>query len=536
MKGRLPLLGLLASALVFLASLFLPWREIQAPPFFGRDLGVLTLFEGGRVDGWIGVAADVAVLLAVALVLAVLVALRRPRLAAELPLGSLGVALAYFAAAVAVEVNTLSRFVGGGFTAGHPPVPHTSWSYGFYLGLASGAVAGLCGLAVRANDLLRPPRVADAVAGVLGIALLVSFLLPWIGLGEPGSRSYPGIETGPAVIAALLLILAAGRLRDEARRRWRLPVAIAAAILTGAAASTVPYFGVHLYGTWVGIGCAVLLTALEAARTWPLRLPAVPRGLAALRTGSAALLLVALFLPWETLRGQPGANGWSLVTGAAVGGLCLLLLATPAIPALERYVLDAVVAVVLMVSALGTAFRENRFIFHLGYGAFVGFAAAGVLLVSALVRLRPAHVAPARARPRTVPLAASVLGVAAFVLPWWFVLPEGWTFQASALYGWMSVAGLLLALYLVRLWARLLREPVMTGPRLTLAPLALLTLASLELIRFRAGEVVWGAVILVGLCLLLALCGWIEEGGGGLEGLRVPEEIWRVDRLPETES
>jgi hypothetical protein len=42
-------------------------------------------------------------------------------------------------------------------------------------------------------------------------------------------------------------------------------------------------------------------------------------------------------------------------------------------------------------------------------------------------------------------------------------------------------------------------------------------------------------VILVGLCLVLALCGWIEEHNG-LDGVRVPEEIWRIDRLPEPES
>jgi hypothetical protein len=65
-------------------------------------------------------------------------------------------------------------------------------------------------------------------------------------------------------------------------------------------------------------------------------------------------------------------------------------------------------------------------------------------------------------------------------------------------------------------------------------PLILLTLAALELIRFRNGPVIWGAVILVGLCILLALWGWIEEHSG-LEGFRVPES-WRVDRLPEPEG
>lgn len=134
-----------------------------------------------------------------------------------------------------------------------------------------------------------------------------------------------------------------------------------------------------------------------------------------------------------------------------------------------------------------------------------------------------------------VHLAASILCIAAVVVSLWFVLPETWTFQATALYGTLAVAGVLLGLYLVRPWALRVGGPPRTDHRLTLVPLILLALASLELIRFRNGVVVWGAVILVGLCLLLALCGWIEEEGDGLERLRVPE-IWRVDRLPGTES
>jgi hypothetical protein len=34
---------------------------------------------------------------------------------------------------------------------------------------------------------------------------------------------------------------------------------------------------------------------------------------------------------------------------------------------------------------------------------------------------------------------------------------------------------------------------------------------------------------------LCALFGWIEKDSG-LENVRVPEEIWRVDRLRETEG
>lgn len=542
MRGRPSLYVLLASSLTFLASLFLPWRETRVSDLGGGTLGLLNLFavSGREIDGWIPGAGDVAVLLVVALVFATIAALRRPRLAARLPLGGLGVALAYFAAAVALGIHAQTAILSHAL-AGRRYTFDTSWSYGFYLGLASAAVAGLCGLSWSGRELLRRRGAADAVAVALGIVVLVSFLLPWIGFSRPNSSfSYPGIESPAAMIAALGLILGAGRLLGDASRRWRLPFALATAILAGAAASSLPPFGTHRYGTWIGVGCALLLVGVETLRAWPVRLPALPRGLAAVRTGAAALLIVSLFLPWEVLDAhtvnEQANDGWYLVVGTAAGSLCLLLLATPALRVLESYVLDVVVAVVVLVSALATAFRQESFAFGIGYGAFVGIAAAGILLVTTLVRLRAGRLDPARARASAVPLAMSVLCAVAIVLPLWFVLPRDWTSEASPLdYGsWLAVAGLLLALYLVRLWALRINAPVSTGLRLTLVPLAIFTLASLELIRFR-GEVVWGAVILVGLCLLLALLGWIEEHGG-LEGLRVPEEIWRVDRLPEPES
>ena len=140
------------------------------------------------------------------------------------------------------------------------------------------------------------------------------------------------------------------------------------------------------------------------------------------------------------------------MTGTAAGSLSLLLLATPALPALESWVLDAVVAVVIFVSVAGTAFREDLFAYQIGYGAILGFAAAGVLLVTAVIPLRIGHVDRSRALARALPLAASVLCIAAVVLPLWFVLPEQWTFQASALHGSFTVSGVLLSLYLVRLW------------------------------------------------------------------------------------
>jgi hypothetical protein len=538
MRGRVLLYVVLASSLTFLVSLFLPWRESPAAP---SGNGVLSLFNqfasGSRsVDGWVTGAGDVAVLLVVALILAAVVALRRPQLAPGLPIGSLGVALGYFAAAAAVAVHSVSD---GLLVSGL----HMNWAYGAYVGLASGAVAALGGVGWSLSKLRRPQTALDLVALVLGMTLLISFLLPWLGFEGPNPRSphgvaslsYPGITSAAAAIAALGLLLGAPRLNGEPGRPLRLLLAIATAILTGAAATVVYYVGVHRYGTWIGVGCAVLLVTVEVARAWPLRLAAVPHGLTALRVGALVLLLVALFLPWEQIRNGPSTNGWSSVLGAAAGSLCLLLLAAPALPVFEDYVLEAVVAIVFLVSALAAAFRENQLDLRVDYGAFVGIAAAGILLVLALLRLRPGRVEPRRTRARAVPIAASVLCVAAVVLPWWFVLPQNWSFQDAALSGWLPVPGLLLGLYLVRLWILQLRGSVRSGSRLVLVPLVLLTLAALELIRYRDAGVVWSAVILVGLCLVLMLYGWIEERNG-LEGFRVPEEIWRVDRLPGAEG
>jgi hypothetical protein len=537
MRSRIPLFVLLASSLTFLASLFLPWRETTLPSSNLGVQGLLNQFAGNghEYDGWIMAVGDVAVLLVVAIVLLTVAALRRPHLATRLPIGRLAVALGYFAVAVAVTVHTLSDLFLGGFT-GHPPKVHASWAYGAYLGLASAGITLLSGLAYRRSDLLRPRETSDVVACVLGVALLIAFLLPWFAFGGTEGYSVPGIESPAAPIAALGLILVAGWLLGERGARWRLPFAIATAILTGATASALAVSGSYRYGTWIGIACAVVLAALEAVRAWPVRLPALPRGLTAVRVG-AATLLVALFLPWEELGdASVGLIGWYAVSGAAAGALCLLVLASPALPALEGYVLDMAIAIALLVSALATAYRADGPFFRMDYGAIVGFVGAGILLVTALVSLRPGRVERSRALVRAVPLALSVLCVASIMVPWWFVLPLDWTSRALALDSWLGVAGLLLALYLVRLWAIEMRGRARTDNRLTLVPLVLLTLPALELIRLRNSPVViWGAIILVGLCLLLAVFGWVEEDRN-LETVRVPEEFWRVDRLPEPES
>ncbi len=539
-ERRFALFTLLVSTLTFLTSLFLPWRQMHVAGGNG-SFGLPGVFSDDGFDGWIGGVGDVAVLLAVASVFACLGALVRPRLAERLPLGGLGVGLGYLAAAVAVQVHAYTVLIEVGIrtnprsSARSASHVHSVWAYGFYLGVVCGAVAGLCGLFLRRRELLvrRPP--ADVVFRAVGVGLLVSFLLPWARQEPVPGVTFPWVGDSPAAISALGLLLGAGWLLSSRGKGLRLATAVAVAVLTGAAASSIPVFAARAYGAWIGIGFAVALVAIEAARVRSVRLPRLPRGWIAVRATAALLLLIAFFLPWEHLSAAPEhfagrANGWSIFPGGVAGALALLvLLAAILLPELEAHAVTGVVAVALLVSIMGTFVAvggESR-IFALDYGSYVGFAATAALVLSVLGALRPVPVDPNRALVRARPLAASLACLAAVVLPLWEVLPRDWT-QADAVTGELSAVALLLALYLIRAWILSTgRRPL--GRTLTVLPLGLLVLPTLELILLRSEPIRWGGVILIVLSVVLAVLGWIEERRG-LESLGLPE-LFRVDRI-----
>ena len=92
MGRRLSLYVLLASALTFLASLFLTWVH---PAY--------------AADGW-GTYGEVAALVALALAAGAGASLPRPQLERRLPLASAGVALLYLALFNAAQLNGLGVF------------------------------------------------------------------------------------------------------------------------------------------------------------------------------------------------------------------------------------------------------------------------------------------------------------------------------------------------------------------------------------------------------------------------------------------
>ena len=523
MRSRLPLLVLLAGPLAFLASLYLPWRTpVQAP---------------GYLVGWTAPTGYAAGLLAVALAVAATVAILRPSRAMLLPFGGLGASLAYFAAAGAVELTAFAFPVGvypgpSGWTGfGHV---QWAWSSGVYLGCAAGGLAALAGLALRRKELFAQRTAADVAAAAFGLGLLASFLLPW----ERVDGITPiGLDSPAATLAAAALFVGAGWFR-RAESRPRLAFLLAIALLTGAAATGVTVGGATAYGTWVGVGCAVALVGLEGARARAhLRLPAaLPRPSA--QSFGAFLLLVALWLPWQQFGVGPHAfstNGWQSIYGASCGVLAMALLAVPLLPWVTHPAVEIALAIAGLVATFGVtvAAEANHFV-HMGYGSYVGFAAAALLLLGVLAPLEPPAVDRRRAVVRGVPVAASLACIGAILVPaWQGVLPILWTGEARAVRSWFAVAALLLALHLLRLWVERIGPPPAPSGNLVVVPLLILPLPVLELFVDRA-LVAWGGVILAVLCLLLAALGWIERRGG-LEGLGVPE-VLRVDRLPETES
>jgi hypothetical protein len=155
---------------------------------------------------------------------------------------------------------------------------------------------------------------------------------------------------------------------------------------------------------------------------------------------------------------------------------------------------------------------------ELGYGAIIGFVAAALVVGLALAGLSR----PVLARNRLVPMAACAGYVLLVVVPWWDVLPRdvqsALRFVPAPL-SWTTIAGVLLAVHLLRSWAYEERAGWLVG-----LPLAMLALAVVDLIRVE--DVTWGGGAVVALCLALGIFGLLEQ-----RGRLVLPEILRVDRL-----
>jgi hypothetical protein len=542
------LVVLLAGALAVAASLYLPWREASCASACtggqGGVAGLLNLFAGGlSVDGWALQVGGVAALFALLLAALAVTGFARPNLADRLPLGFCALLVGYFGFALAVQ----ARSVAGRREIGLKGIDF-HYAYGAYVGVAGGIVALVAAAALRRDELVRDRSAARAVALVLAVGLLVSFLVPWQRVvGPQRVTTFLGIGSPAAVLAAVTVCLALVRWRSESRAGERLGISAAAALFTAAAVSAVTLGVAHAYGAWLGLALALALVALALVGTVPLSRPIRPSRRVVATAGAAALLLTALFLPWQTVCYPSGSdfgrysgrclstNGWVTIAGSAAAALTILLVGATFARWLAASVVELTVGIGLLVATLGfelAAPASAASGFHFGFGSIVGFSATAFLVVLALLRLRPSRFDRNRLLVRLAPITTGLAYLLIIVLPWWDVLPRRLQSQSLARFSplsWLTVAGALLAIHLLGSWARRIVGPSASPDRLVLLPLALLALAALDLIRLRDAGITWGGGIVVGLSLVLALLGRIEQREG-LESLRVPE-LLRVDRL-----
>jgi hypothetical protein len=329
----------------------------------------------------------------------------------------------------------------------------------------------------------------------------------------------------------------------DAQPGERLGLAAATGLFTVAATVSLADLGQGDYGVWPGLVIGGVLLALAtlvdgrqifnlAQSSW--------RELAAAAAG--VLFLGSLFLPWQRwcygtssdfgpIAGRClSRNGWSITVEAAAGLLAVVLLVAVLEPRrLRLSVVDLAATFGILVVTLGVALREESgpgFHVERGYGEFIGFVAAALLIALALMRSRPPTFDWHRLPVRAVPIAACAGYLVILMLPWWgIVAPD--SSLLFALFSWPTIAGVLLGIRLLRLWARQVAGSSQTA-ELALLPIALLAVAAIDLIAHRE-RIMWVDGAVVGLCLLLALLGRLEHRGG-IENFRIPQ-VLRVDRL-----
>jgi hypothetical protein len=495
----------------------------------------MDLFSGERTtDGLSSELGRAAALFALLLAALAAAAWARPSLGRRLPLGRCALLAGYIGLAVGVETHKNAN--PEGFDA--------HFAYGAYVGLAAIIVILAAAAAERHRELARYLSASRLVLLVLVAGLLVAFLLPWWEQGEFGSLTVTSIgliSPAAVVAAALALCLPGFWSRPGAGPEERLGFAAAVALFTGAAAVALTYEADHAYGVWpaLGIALALLVLALLGERPDRSRLAQVSwRQLAAGAAG--ALFLAALFLPWQRWCYDAerclseNAWGWEGVVGAAAAVLAIVLVVAVLEPGrLPLSVVELAVGFGVLVVTMGFLVedRDGQGVrAGYGYGSVIGFVLAAALVGLALVPLRVPTFDPRRALIRSVPIAACIAYLAIIVVPWWGVLPpfESKYVVIVPAISWLTIAGALLGIRLLRLWA--LQVAGASGsPELVLLPLALLAFATVDFINQGTHAVTWGRSALAGLCLLLVLLGRIEQGGS-LEKFRIPQAL-RVDRI-----
>lgn len=458
---------------MLLASLYLPWRAAScSDESFGRQggtvCGLLHTFSGGLQanDGLSAEVGPAAALFALLLVALAATAFARPSLAVRLPLGRCALLAGYFGIAVGIETRS---------DVNQPEIYGTShYTYGAYVGLAATIVVLVAAGVARRGEVARYRSTSGLLVLALAGGLLGAFLLPWWEQGGPFLQfTFIGLASPAAVIAAALtLCLPAIWAGADHTPLERLGLGAVIALFTGAAASSSQVLIAREYGVWPALGLAGALVAvvLVDARNG-LRIGEA--SWRQLTTGAAgALLLAALFLPWQRWCYGPGfgfglsrrcftTNAWTtltLATAAAAGLAVALVYAVLQPRRVFLSVVELAIAFGLLVATVGFELEDlggGGVRVERAYGSTIGFILAAVLIALALVGLRLPAFDWRRVPVRVVPIAACAAYLVILVLPWWIVNPDDgrWNLSFPAL-TWLTIAGAILGIHLLGLWAR----------------------------------------------------------------------------------
>ncbi len=531
MKGRLPLVAMLAGSLTFLASLYLTWISVMPPAAARGNTGdgtglnsLLNLMNGGGWNGvGVGVFGQAAAIAAVALALLALLAFWRPELGGgALPFGGCAIALAALAlvnaAALLAEAILEPEYDG---VSAH-------LSTGAYVGGAAAFVA-LVGAAVASRDeLAELGNATVAAATLLTAGLAAAYVLPALNVHPfqlTGASGFQFSSVGSYGTAIMLLLASFGLTfwLGAAPPLRRLSTAAVVLVLAVGGFSVL---GTHVhwpYEAWLAIGCAAGLLALALAANGRPHI-ARPKRQDALALEGAFLLLASLFFNWERSCSPAGrcfvSNGWG---GGLTGGLVALLVVL--LLGFRRLLPELVFTIAIYVVASGLSITVRG---SLSWGAFLGFAGAALLLLA--VGSHPRK--PARGGVRLIPVAACLAFLAIPVA----TLSDRLSGPIEIFGAWqlrlLEGAAIVLALRLIGRW---LSGPPADGEVLLL-PVALLAFTVLDLGEAQHVHLIsWEGWLSLLLSLLLVALGWLGRRGR-LDRFRIPEEIWRVDRISAGEN
>ncbi len=500
------------------------------------------------MDGWSSVG-QVLALAALSLAVFAFATIAWPSWKPGVPLASVALMLGYLTIGGVVSAHqfirrdmTLRVFNGGTEVGVHV-------GYGAYVGLAAAAIVLIIvGLRLR-SDLLLPFQLGDWIVPGLCLALLVVLLLPWQRTREPRNVQFSeiGLSTPSALVAALLAVWLGVRWwrHQDGAEIERAAVGLAMLLLVGAAVA--PAYGIkNLYGAWVGLAIAGVLTALTLREVPVATLGRFLNRPRLLTIGLSALLLTSLFLPWQTVcfprtadLSEAGLGGRCLSSNAfGLGGSGLAGLTIALVVALTSgrgplAAWELASAIALFVATLGFELQHGsqagvRFAF--GYGAIIGFCAAAALVIVVVGSRRPSVQVLRGATLRLIAVLLSIAFVIAVVVPWWGVLPSAfWSVFVPRLarLTWLSLASALLGVHLIHAWAR--RSDNADSNELGLLSLALVALGVLETLPLPSVRLSWNSAVLVGLPLLLTALALATQSGG-FRSVRVPE-VFRIDRI-----